>query len=94
MSDSFVDHILNKASWLNIKKANHSSLCHQNLTNRMTKGAILCLKNIPTGTSREQIKETWNKYSPVAYIEFNTGETEVSEKCFILLLFFYNLLTL
>ena len=48
----------------------------------MTKGAILCLKNIAAGTSREQIKEAFNKYSPVAYIEFNTGETEVSERKF------------
>ncbi|KAI0228354.1 hypothetical protein LSAT2_021162 [Lamellibrachia satsuma] len=48
------------------------------LNDRMTKGAILCLKNIATGTTREQIKEAFDMYSPIAYIEFNMGDTEAA----------------
>jgi len=55
-------------------------LCPQKLSDCMTKGAVLCLKNVVKDTTREQIKETFMEYLPVAYIEFSIGDTEVSAR--------------
>lgn len=47
--------------------------------NEMPKGAILNLKGIKDGTSREEIKVMLLDYGPIAWIDFNKGDPE----CFV-----------
>lgn len=43
---------------------------------RMTKGAVLHMSDIPNGTTREDIKEAFAEYGNVAWVEFDRGDKE------------------
>lgn len=46
------------------------------IKNQMTKGAMLHMKGFSSETKREDIKNFLNDYGQVAWVDFNTGDTE------------------
>lgn len=47
------------------------------MENEMPKGAILYMSGFTDTTSREDIKNLLQDYGPIAWVDFNKGDTEV-----------------
>ena len=54
--------------------------CFQQVIDAMTVGTVLHISNITAvDTEREVIKKYFSDYAPVAWIDYNTGDTEVRQ---------------
>lgn len=56
------------------KKAKQEQDDEEAFKSRMVKGAVLELKNLPDGVTRENFKEKFGKFGTVAWVDFEKGE--------------------